>query len=216
MVDLGAGTGAMTRSLVERVPRVVAVEPDPRMREALARGCPDAELVAGTGEDVPLPDGVADAVVIAMAWHWMDPARAMPEIARVLRVGGVLGVLWNHRDLSVPWVADLDRFTRATRAEALGGVGAAAPTEDVVDPRPDPWFAPVAERRLSWSMTLTVAELVGHLGTDASAVALPAEARTEVDEQVAWYVRDQLGLASNQAVDLPMACRCLRTVKTGD
>ncbi|OKI41644.1 hypothetical protein A6A29_37565 [Streptomyces sp. TSRI0281] len=90
VVDLAAGTGKLTRSLMDRVPNVVAVEPDLRMGGALARNCPRALLVTGTGERMPLPDGGADALLVSMAWHWMDPQRAMPEIARVLRDGGTL------------------------------------------------------------------------------------------------------------------------------
>ncbi|MDH6709068.1 SAM-dependent methyltransferase [Kitasatospora sp. MAA19] len=217
VVDLAAGTGALTRGLADRVRHVIAVEPDPRMRETLARTCPHALSLPGTGEQMPLADSQADAVLISMAWHWMDPDRAIPEIARVLRGGGTFGVLWNHRDLSVPWVAELDRFTRALRARESGrGVTAPAPTRDVMDPPTGSLFSPLEELRLTWSMTVTVEEIVGHLGTDVSAVALSAEARHAVDEQVARYARDELGLSGDRTVELPMACRCLRTTRNPD
>ena len=67
--------------------------------------CPGAEVLDGRGEDIPLPDTSVDAVVISAAWHWLDPERAVPEITRVLRVGGSLGVIWISRDDRVPWVA---------------------------------------------------------------------------------------------------------------
>jgi SAM-dependent methyltransferase len=214
VVDLAAGTGAVTRSLVGRSRYVVAVEPDRLMREVLARTCPRAAVVSGTAEGMPLPDGGADALLISMAWHWMDPKRAVPEIARVLGEGGTFGVLWNHRDLSVPWVADLDRFTRALRARESGPGAAAQPRGRVPDPPAWPLFSPFAELRLTWPMTVTAEDIVGHLGTDASAIALPAQARLAVDERVAAYARDELGLTGNQTIDLPMACRCLRSVKS--
>jgi len=107
-VDLAAGTGLFTRALLGRAARVVAVEPDPRMRAVLARRSPEAEVLAGTGEELPLPDGSADALFVSTAWHWLDPDLAVPEIARVLRPGGRLGVIWTSRDRDPDWVAELD------------------------------------------------------------------------------------------------------------
>ncbi|MEY8042319.1 class I SAM-dependent methyltransferase [Saccharopolyspora cebuensis] len=217
VIDLAAGTGALTRSLVGCVRHVVAVEPDPRMRETLARTCPEALLLSGTAERMPLPDDRADALLISMAWHWMDPQHAVPEIARVLRAGGTFGVLWNHRDLSVPWVAELDRFTRAARVRESGPDGPAqAPSRSVMDPPTGSLFSPLAELRLTWSMPVTAEEIVGLMGTDASAIALPPEARHAVDEQVAGYVHDELGLSRDRTIELPMACRCLRTTRNPD
>jgi SAM-dependent methyltransferase len=108
ILDLGAGTGHVTRELIRRARRVVAVEPDERMRAVLAARCPGAEALEGRGEDIPLPDASVDAVVISAAWHWLDPERAVPEITRVLRVGGTLGVIWISRDNRVPWVAEFN------------------------------------------------------------------------------------------------------------
>ena len=107
-VDLAAGTGLFTRELLGRAARVVAVEPDPRMREVLARRSPEVDVREGRGEAMPLPDASADAVFVSTAWHWLDPARAVPEIARVLRPGGRLGVIWTSRDRAEDWVAELD------------------------------------------------------------------------------------------------------------
>jgi SAM-dependent methyltransferase len=108
-VDVAAGTGLFTRAVAPRVGRVIAVEPDPRMREVLAHRSPDVEVVDGTGEEIPLPDATADALFVASAWHWLDPARAVRESARVLRDGGRFGVLWTSRDRDVEWVRTLDR-----------------------------------------------------------------------------------------------------------
>nr|BAJ19063.1 carboxyl methyltransferase [Streptomyces sp. SANK 62799] len=216
VVDLAAGTGALTRSLVDRVEHVIAVEPDPRMRKTLGRNCPGARILPGTGERIPLPDGQADAVLISMAWHWLDPQRAVPEIARVLRGGGTFGVVWNHRDLSVLWVAELDGFTRELRARAAAegpaGTGV-APTREAMDPPTGPLFSVFTEMRMTWSQPVTAGEIVGLLGTDASAIALPVDARSAVDEQVAAYIREELGLSGDKTIDLPVACRCLRATK---
>ena len=115
ILDLAAGTGVVTRELVGRAARVVAVEPDERMRAVLAASCPEAEVLAGRGEDIPLPDASVDAVVVSAAWHWLDPVLAVPEITRVLRPGGRLGVLWVSRDDRVPWVAEFNAFARESR-----------------------------------------------------------------------------------------------------
>jgi SAM-dependent methyltransferase len=107
-VDLAAGTGLFTRALLGRAAQVIAVEPDERMRAVLAQRSPQVRVLEGWGEAMPLPDASADAVFVSTAWHWLDPARAVPEIARVLRPGGRLGVLWTSRDRADDWVAELD------------------------------------------------------------------------------------------------------------
>jgi SAM-dependent methyltransferase len=110
VVDLAAGTGKLTEAIVEAGAPVIAVEPDGEMRAALRVVLPGVEALAGTAEAIPLPAASADAVLVAQAFHWFDPEPACTEIARVLRPGGVLGLAWNLRDGSVPWVADLDRL----------------------------------------------------------------------------------------------------------
>jgi SAM-dependent methyltransferase len=107
-VDLAAGTGLFTRALLGRVPEIIAVEPDERMRDVLAAATPAARVLAGRGEELPLPDASADALFVSTAWHWLDPALAVPEIARVLRDGGRLGLVWTSRDRTPDWVAELD------------------------------------------------------------------------------------------------------------
>lgn len=113
VLDLGAGTGKLTRALVALGADVVAVEPDPGMLAWLRRGLPDTESHTGTAEAIPLPDGSVDAVCAGQALHWFDRERAMPEIARVLRPGGVLTGLWNAEDHTVDWVAEF--VTRSGR-----------------------------------------------------------------------------------------------------
>ena len=98
VLDLGAGTGKLTRLLVSRFERVLAVEPADAMRRLLARLCPEAEAIAGTGQEIPLPDGSLDAVFAAEAFHWFDDERALAEIARVLRPRGALVLMWNLPD----------------------------------------------------------------------------------------------------------------------
>src|SRR5580693_963584 len=117
-VDVGAGTGLFTRTLVSRAAQVVAVEPDARMRKVLAERSPEVRAVEGRGESIPLPDASADAVFVSSAWHWMDPERAVPEIGRVLRDGGRFGLIWTSRDREVDWVVGLDRLPGEETSEA--------------------------------------------------------------------------------------------------
>ncbi len=101
VLDLGAGTGKLTGVLLDLGLDVVAVEPDEQMRALLPAR---AEALEGTAEQLPLADGSVDAVLAGQAFHWFDAERALPEMARVLRPGGTLGLLWNVRDTSVDWV----------------------------------------------------------------------------------------------------------------
>ena len=110
VVDLGAGTGKLTRALVGLGHRVTAVEPLDEMRAELEAALPDVHAVAGRAESMPLPDSSADAVTSAQAFHWFDHDDAMPEIGRVLRPRGRIALVWNSRDDRDPWMARLSEI----------------------------------------------------------------------------------------------------------
>ncbi len=114
VLDLAAGTGALTGGLVAAGVAVTAVEPDPGMLAELHRRLPGVPAVIGTAEAIPLGDGSVDAVLVGTAFHWFDEARALPEIARVLRPGGVLALLYNNLDESVPWAVEADDLARTS------------------------------------------------------------------------------------------------------
>lgn len=95
VLDLGAGTGKLTRLLVSRFERVVAIEPAEAMRHLLASLCPEAETLTGSAEEIPLASASVDAVFAAEAFHKFDGERAVAEIARILRPSGALILLWN-------------------------------------------------------------------------------------------------------------------------
>lgn len=143
VLDLAAGTGRLTMALLAAgVGQVAAVEPDPGMRaEFGARvGTAGVTLHDGTAEAIPLPDASVDAVVVGSAFHWFDPERAMPQIARVLRPGGWLTALWTHPDEQVDWVRayrGAGRAELATNADPAGA-GVAAGLATSAAPGPDP------------------------------------------------------------------------------
>jgi SAM-dependent methyltransferase len=103
VLELGAGTGKFTELIVHTSARITAVEPVAAMRAALERNCPTVRAVDGTAEQIPVPDASADAVIAAQSFHWFDGERALAEIHRVLRPGGLLGMIWNVRDEASDW-----------------------------------------------------------------------------------------------------------------
>jgi SAM-dependent methyltransferase len=107
VLDLAAGTGKLTRVILETGAAVVAVEPLDGMRAQLEHAYPAVPAYAGSAEQIPLEAASVDAVLVGQAFHWFDTDRALAEIDRVLRPGGVLGLLWNIRDDSIGWVAEL-------------------------------------------------------------------------------------------------------------
>jgi SAM-dependent methyltransferase len=110
VVDLGAGTGKLTRGLVALGHRVTAIEPLDEMRGQLEAAVPAVHALTGSAESIPLPDGSADVVICAQAFHWFDHTLAVSEIARVLRPGGRLALVWNSRDDRNPWTARLSEI----------------------------------------------------------------------------------------------------------
>jgi SAM-dependent methyltransferase len=107
VADVAAGTGKLTRLLVPTGAELLAVEPVSGMRATFHRLLPDVALVAGTAEALPLAAGSFDAMTVAQAWHWFDHERASAEAGRVLRKGGRLGLVWNARDRTEPWVDEV-------------------------------------------------------------------------------------------------------------
>ncbi|MCU1463456.1 MAG: smtA [Acidimicrobiales bacterium] len=104
VVDLAAGTGRLTRMLIPSGARVVAIEPVAAMRDALRVACPGVDVLDGAAESIPLPDGWSDAVTVGQAFHWFAGPAALAEIARVLRPGGTLALVWNAQRGLAPWI----------------------------------------------------------------------------------------------------------------
>jgi SAM-dependent methyltransferase len=168
LLDLGAGTGKLTAALLARG-RVIAVDPDPAMLAELRDRHPATEAREGSAEEVPLPDAAVDAVLVGQAFHWFDPERAMPEIARVLRPGGVLAALWNGDDARVEWVRGMHE---AGRWESY----VVRAPDEVPQLPTHPAFAPAEYALFANPVRTTVDELIATLATHSWAlVAEPVE-----------------------------------------
>ncbi|MFI8947360.1 class I SAM-dependent methyltransferase [Streptomyces sp. NPDC053750] len=161
VVDVGAGTGIATARLHARGADVVAVEPGPGMVAEFRRTLPDVPVVQGNGNALPLTTHCADLLTYAQAWHWTDPARAVPEALRVLRPGGALALWWNTNALDVPWIA-----AAAERVRRHFSVDVAAEKRNI-DPRAaDPTGRlDFTRREIRWSRRVPLDTHLANLGS---------------------------------------------------
>jgi SAM-dependent methyltransferase len=216
VIEVGAGTGAVTRALLERGLRVRAVEPDPRMREILAERAPAADVVEGAGEAIPSPDGAADVVLYASAWHWVDEARAVPEVARVLRPGGRFALLWNGANRGVPWVRSLWAGGVPSDDEEAKQVEQGVSHRRQVDLGPSAALFTEPERHLvSWERTVSRQELLGLIGTYSGVIVMDDEARHAFFANVERFLDTDPATAGRSSYDLPMGALCWRADRRG-
>jgi SAM-dependent methyltransferase len=204
VLEVGAGTGKLTRVLVDLGHDVHATEPDPALLAVLKRDLPDVPVSESPAEELPLPDASVDVVVAAQSFHWFDHERALPEIARVLRPGGRLALVWNVTDTRIPWVR---------RLGALIGTGEHGedPAAAVVT---SPHFGFVEEASFKHWQVVDRAS-VQDLALSRSAIAvLDADARAEkIAEVVAFY--DDYGRGMD-GMQLPYLARCFRATVVRD
>jgi SAM-dependent methyltransferase len=186
VVDLAAGTGKLTRRLVPTGARVVAVEPLAEMREQLARVMSDAEVLDGTAEALPLEPASADAVTVGQAFHWFDPERAASEIARVLRPGGALALVWNIRDLSDPLQKRINELLLPVRRDTPSEHE--QPWRAVLDATP--LFGPSEERSFPWVQSHTTEELADRIASVSFVARLEPPAREELLARVRAEVEE--------------------------
>jgi SAM-dependent methyltransferase len=206
-VDLAAGTGLLTRVLARKVPRVIAVEPDERMAAVLRARSPGAEVIQGRGESIPLPDASADGVFISSAWHWLDPGRAVPEIGRVLRDGGRLGVIWTSRDREVGWVRDLGWPAAATAGDDRRGETPRRRRGELTLPENAPFSQPESAS-FRFTRVMTVDAVVGMLATYSGVITASAEDRATLLARARTMLEQRFPGASE--IDVPMRTWCWR------
>lgn len=199
VVDVGAGTGKLTRALVPTGATLIAVEPLAEMRERLAAAVPQAVPFAGTAERMALRDGSAHAIVAAQAFHWFDGDRALAEFHRVLAPGGRLGLIWNVRDRRMPWVAAFDALVDAVdpeRPDHQTGKWRAAFERTAL-------FGPLAHLDVEYAQTLAPVEIVDRAATVSSIAALGEAERERVLDRFRELAATHPDIRGRATVTLP-------------
>jgi SAM-dependent methyltransferase len=175
LLDVGAGTGKLTRLLLDRSEHLVAVEPDPQMRAVLAAELPEVEVLDGSAERLPLPDASVDAIFAGQAFHWFARPATDRELARVLRPGGVVGLIWNMPDRSVPWLPELAQAVRQPEATE---------SDDYQD-LDTALFTPAEQDWTSWTYPLPgLAGLRELVHTWSWVITRPAAEQQAIDERL--------------------------------
>lgn len=204
VLDLAAGTGLLTQALQRAEVDVIAVEPDPQMRAEMLRRVFGVAVLAGVAEDIPLPDERVDAVVAGQALHWFDQRRALPEIARVLKPGGVFAALWNSDDVRVDWVAEYTRIS-----------GYHLP-DDEREYHPDvaehSAFGPLEWATFGHQHSRTVDSLVATASTHSAMLVLEPHERTERLRNIRKYLQSRPETASG-AFDMPLVTTVARAIR---
>ena len=179
VLDLGAGTGKLTRLLTQRYRRVIAVEPLDGMRAILERVVPEAESHAGTAEAIPLADASVDAVFAAQAFHWFANDEAVAEIARVLRPGGLLALIWNEPDEErpSPLPEQYETYIRELHTAGMSIFEDAPPWQEVIGRGP---FGEVHEAAVPHDHVLDRAGLLDNARSVSWVATLPDDERKAV------------------------------------
>jgi SAM-dependent methyltransferase len=206
VADVAAGTGKFTRLLAPTGAWVVAVEPVAGMRARLPR----VPTVGATAERLPFRDASLDAVTVAQAFHWFDAPVALAELHRVLRPGGRLGLVWNARDRSVPWVdriwSIMDRVER--RAPWTSHEWRETAFVDT------PWFGPLHEETFHHEQVLTPDDVVERIRSVSHVAVLPPAQREELLDEVRAVLRDDPATAGRAELALPYRVDAFWTERT--
>jgi len=203
IADVGAGTGKLTRAAVELGAEVVAVDPDPKMLAVLREQVHGVPTFVGSAERLPLPDASVDAVLLGQAWHWVEPEAGSAEVGRVLRTGGVLGLVWNIRDENVPWVSRLTEIMHGSHAEEVLAAG---------DPPLAAPFTAVERAEWRWSRPMNRETLFAMARSRSYVITAAAEDRAAIEAGLAALF-DEVGAVEDKVVDLPYVTRAYRAVR---
>jgi SAM-dependent methyltransferase len=211
VLDLGAGTGKLTALLARLGADVTAVEPDPAMLAELRRLLPSVRALAGSAEEIPLPDGSVDAVLCGQALHWFNLQRALPEIARVLVPGGTLGGLWNSDDDRVGWVAGLQEAAEGAASPSLSRRRSEAASWG-----PEQFglalFTPTEREEFRNAQRLTADALVALIGTHSQVLVMEPAARDGLLGKIRAYLASRPETAGGE-FELPMVTSVIRAVR---
>ena len=198
-LDLAAGTGKLTRQLVSTGAEIVAVEPITEMRAKLEAALPGVEAIEGTAEQIPLPSHSVDAVVVGQAFHWFDGVRAISEIRRVLRSTGALGLIWQARDPSRPWIRRLDEIIDgADDGHPRFRTGAWREAFDLVA-----LFEPMEEASFDHLHRGVPEMIVDRVASISYVAAMPPERRRAVLDEVRMLLTRHSDTAGAEMIDLP-------------
>ncbi len=225
LVDLGAGTGALTKLLTGRSDQVIAVEPDERMRTVLADGVRGVTIVEGRGESIPIEDGVVDAVLASSSWHWVEPVPALREVARVLKPGGFLAAMWAGPDPESPFMRQaqvlLGEIGRHERVAGAASDTLRAISSDtyrsmaVLDVPGGLPFSHPDHEVFGWEMALTADDLIGLLGTLSWVILETPDEREVLFDTARRLLREALGVEGDVTVDLSFRCDVYRSAFIG-
>jgi ubiquinone/menaquinone biosynthesis C-methylase UbiE len=191
VVDLAAGTGKLTRDLTQRFNEVVAIEPLAAMKQQLARAVPAARALRGTAERMPLPEASADAIFVAQAFHWFDGRRALDEMARVLRPGGGLALLWNTTPWERregDWFRRLDDLLEHSRADlSVMRRHGSGRWREAFDGQPR--FAPLAKATFDNAQRMSREDFLANLASRSYVARLEPEARRDLLGEISNLLR---------------------------
>ncbi|MDI2034994.1 class I SAM-dependent methyltransferase [Paenarthrobacter nitroguajacolicus] len=200
--DVGAGTGKFTALLAARGLEVAAVDPSTDMLEQLRKTHPGITALEGTAEATGLADSAFDVVSVAQAWHWCEPYAASTEIARILRPHGVLGLIWNQLDTSIPWVHRLSRIMHAGDVHKPG-------FRPVIGPE----FRGLERHLTTWEDPLTPEDIMELTKSRSYYLRANQATRTKVMGNLQWYLYEHLGHAPGETVPLPYLTQTWRAFK---
>jgi len=202
-LEVGAGTGKFLPRLIESGARAIALEPVDAMRAALAERYPEVTALAGTAQAIPLPDASIDALICAQSFHWFADPAALAEFRRVIRPGGALGLVWNVRDESVPWMAALEALVEPYAGDApryrTGAWRALFPA---------PGFEALPERHVPHPHIGEPERVIVDRTLSVSFVAaLPVEERAKVAARVRALIAETPELAGQASIAFPYETR---------